>query len=151
MSTIIVSIARQLRLKKVDARKPMLLEVLPKDAKLGKEKDPRSCAFAEACMRSTDGVTGVFFFRTTAWVQYADKLVRYLLPASMQKEIVSFDRGAGIEPGIYQMSPPPKHGRLDAVLKRSRKRKGRHKPTGKHPSTMHRHFTTNVRGSKVEP
>lgn len=123
MSTMIVKRAVGLGLKMVDAKKPLTLEVTEKDIKGSRSKDPRHCAFAEACKRGSKGVIAAYFFRSTAWLEYGDKMVRYMLPSSVQKEIVAFDRGGLTAPGSYQLSPPKGSHLLKNVRARSKKRK----------------------------
>ena len=129
MSTYITKRARELGLRKVDARSPLQLEVQPQDIAKADLKNPQSCAFARACKRSKKA-KAAHFFRTAAWLEYDNKLVRYMLPTSMQKEIVAFDRNRTMEPGLYQLSAPCKSTRMSEVKKRSAKRPGRHQPGG---------------------
>ena len=146
MASYITKLARTLGLEKVDADAPLTLNVKELDVKRASRKDPSCCAYARACKRELKA-KAAYFFRTTAWVQHGDKLVRYSLPPSMQKEIVAFDRNKTMEPGTYQLSPPVKSARMGAVMKRSKKRSGRHQP-GK--GTIKRKFvhrTENIRGT----
>lgn len=128
MSTLIAKRAKGLGLKMVDAKHSMVLEVVAKDIKKAKSQDPRHCAFALACQRTDKKIRAAYFFRTSAWLEYSDKMVRYMLPPSIQKEIVSFDRGGLTAPGTYQLSPPKGSNTLEGARARSRKRK-KH-PTG---------------------
>lgn len=112
-------------LKRVDARTPLAIELLSKDIKEGKLKNWEECAFAVACKRQED-VVAAYFFRSCAYLEYEDKLVRYHLPPSVQKEIVSFDRGGTIEPGTYCLSPVPPRSRREVQNKRARS-KGKRK------------------------
>lgn len=145
MSTYITKKAKEQGLKKVDAKVPLKLEVQPNDIKKATMKDSTSCAFAQACKRSHK-VKGAYFFRTAAWLEYPGKLVRYVLPPSMQKEIVAFDRNKTMEPGLYQLSPPTDSRTMAAVKKRSEKRPGRHQPGKTKIKRKVVHKTTNVRG-----
>lgn len=127
MSTFITKRAKERGLKKVDAKLPLQLEVKPMDISKAQQKDPSCCAFARACKRSHK-VKSAYFFRTTAWLEYDDKIVRYILPPSMRQEIVAFDRARGMVPGRYQMSPPLKSNSMIEVRQRSAARRGRHEP-----------------------
>jgi hypothetical protein len=103
MSTYITKRARDLGLKKSDAKKPLLLEVRKVDVTKAVQKNSKCCGFARACKRIPH-VRAAYFFRSTAWVEYDDgKIVRYILPPSVQKEIVSFDRSKIMAPGTYQL------------------------------------------------
>ena len=127
MSTYVTKMAKEKNLKVVDAAAPLELEVSGRDISLAEQKNSKCCAFARAAKRQHE-CKGAYFFRTAAWLEYAKKIVRYVLPPSMQKEIVSFDRAGVMTPGIYQMSKPSGSQRMHAVRKRSAKRPGRHQP-----------------------
>lgn len=117
----ITRLARDLGLPIVDADEPLLLNVRPADVTGASSKDPRRCAFAKACKRMYRGVQQAYFYRGTAWLQYADRMVRYLLPDSVQREIVSFDRAGIIAAGSYRLVPAPPSDRLGMGSERSRR------------------------------
>lgn len=131
MSTLIAKRAQGLGLKMVDAKKARVIEVVAKDIKQARSQDPRHCAFANACRRTDKKIRAAYFFRTSAWLEYSDKMVRYILPGSIQKEIVSFDRGGLTAPGTYQLSPPKGSNALGAARARSKKRKKHPKGNGR--------------------
>ena len=133
----------ELGIPRIEATRPMLIEIENSDLKSGVRKNPSRCAFSLACRRSDRAVKAAYFFRSTAWLQYEDKLVRYHLPPSMQKEIVSFDRNKTMDPGLYRMSPFPKCDHLANVRKRARK--GRQATTIRKGQKVVRHHTTSVR------
>lgn len=150
MATYITKRAKELGIKQVDAERPMIIEVHPGDVSKSVQKDPKRCAFSRACRRADkrikEAIKEAFFFRTTAWLEYKDKMVRYILPPSMQKEIVSFDRHRTMDIGVYQLSKPQKSHTLSSVHSRSKKRPGRHPPgNGTIKRKVHRHFTTSIR------
>jgi hypothetical protein len=147
MTTIIRSLAKEAGLRLVEARKPIVIELTREDIAGARQQDQENCGFARACTRMK-GVTGAYFFRTTCWLQYDDRLVRYMLPPSVQREIVCFDRGGKMAPGTYQLSPPRSTRTLRAARKRSKP--GRHKPKGTGVKRGHVHYTTMVRTAKVD-
>jgi hypothetical protein len=149
MATYITKRAKDLDLPMVDAKEPLQLEVTSRDITTAAQKNSKCCAFARACHRSKN-VNAAYFFRSTAWLEFDDKLVRYTLPPSMQKEIVSFDRNRSMEPGLYQLSAPSKSSTLKAAMKRSKKRPGRHQPGEGKIKRKFVHRTTNAR-STFEP
>ena len=144
MSTYITKLARETGLSKVDARRGLKLEVTAGDCHKLSRKDPQNCAFARACKREL-GAKRAFFFRTAAWLQMGDKLVRYTLPPSVQKEIVSFDRTGSMVPGVYQITPPAKSQTMKAIAARSAKRPGRHQPGKGKIKRKVVHHTQNIR------
>lgn len=119
--------SRDLNKPIVDATEPMVLEVKAIDVIRASEKNSKCCAFARAAEREAS-VEAAFFFRTKAYLEFEDKIVRYALPMSVQKEIVAFDRHKEMDPGTYQLSPPSPKNTLKAYKKKNAKRadKGHH-------------------------
>ncbi len=129
MTTYVTKLANDLGLRSVSARKPLTFTVTKKDTARGIVKDPECCALALACRRVDPEVKAAYFFKSTAWLQYEDKLVRYALPNVLQKEIVSFDRSGIMAAGEYHLAP-------STYRKRSQERrqfdsKGKYKPRSK--------------------
>lgn len=145
MSSYITKLSKELGLPKVDADRPLMLDVRAVDVGKAKSRDPRRCAFARACKRIYRA-RQAFFFRTVAWLQFDDRLERYFLPESMQKELVSFDRSGTIASGTYRLSPPVPSQTLEAIQTRSEKRPGRHEPRGGDIKRKFVHRTTDIRG-----
>lgn len=117
MSTWVTKRANELDLKVVDAAKDLTLEVVAEDVTSAKRKNAKCCAFARAAKRQMPKVKAAYFFRTTAYLEYEDKMVRYQLPPAIQKEIVSFDRAQKMEPGVYSVKKPAPTQRLDSDSK----------------------------------
>ena len=150
MSVYIRKVAATMNLKRQDAKRPLDIHVTALDCKRAKKKDAHNCAFAIACKRQDKRVRAAYFFKSVAWLQYAGHVVRYLLPPSMQKEIVAFDRGgaAMFAPGDYHLSPPCKTQRLGADKKGSagrRRERGRGRVRGA-KKLVRRHSTAMMRG-----
>ena len=144
MSTYITKRAKELGLKKSDARRNLSVEVTAADIKGAKTKDSKNCAFARACKRTLKA-DAAYFFRSTAWIEKNGKLERYMLPQSAQKEIVAFDRSRSFEPGVYQLVKPCKSQAMGAVQARSAKRPGRHQPANGKIKRRIVHHTKNIR------
>jgi hypothetical protein len=133
MSSYITKRSEELQKPIVNAREPLVLQVKDIDVNMAQERNSKCCAFVRACERQL-AIEAAFFFRTTAYLEYEDKLVKYQLPQSVQKEIVSFDRSKIMQPGVYQLSKPFKSTSPAAVKKRdARKPKGRHPGRGDGP------------------
>lgn len=130
MSTYITKRAEELKLPIVDADEPALVELTDQDVARAQTKNSRACGFVRACERQMPNVRAAFFFRSTAFLELDDKIVRYRLPESVQKEIVCFDRTGTMAPGTYQLSPSHASRSIAAYKARSAKRPGRHQPTG---------------------
>jgi hypothetical protein len=102
--TYVYQRAEDLGLPVIDAKERVLVTVTNGDVVLAKRADSKHCALARASMR-LPGVNAAYFFRSKAYLEYDDKIVRYSLPGSVQKEIVSFDRARVFAAGVYQLSP----------------------------------------------
>jgi len=125
----IKQIAEEQGLPIVDAKKHLEVVLTSRDIRHSSMKDPTSCAFARACNRREE-VVAAYFFLTTAYLQFEDRIERYMLPPSMRAEIVAFDRGgpSAMEAGIYRLSPIRKSKRLGSKQSPSTKNgRGKHK------------------------
>lgn len=91
----------------VESKQRLLVTVTDEDVIKAKKADSKHCALARASMRLPH-VNAAYFFRSLAFLEYEDKMVKFLLPQSVQREIVSFDRAAIMASGVYQLSPIPK-------------------------------------------
>lgn len=90
-----------------DARKALHVSVTRKDSNSSTVKNHKGCAMAVACKREHK-LDGVVISRKRAYTVVGNKAVRYELPESVSREIVSFDRNAGFAEGEYQLSVPTK-------------------------------------------
>lgn len=106
----------------VEATERELVVVTDSDVVNAKKANSKHCALARASLR-LPGVVAAYFFRTSAFLEYDDRLERFQLPISVQKEIVSFDRAQVFAAGVYQLSPPPPSSVAGASSER--KRRGR--------------------------
>lgn len=122
--------------KVIDATKPIMVEVTKGDEKASKKRKHSECAMAVACKRSFS-VDGVIISRSTAYLIKDKVAVRYKVPTTVAREVTSFDRGAGFEPGTYQLSKPGKWQSLGTPG-------GNTAHTGK-GNKLKRHVTTNIR------
>jgi hypothetical protein len=50
-----------------------------------------------------------------AYVIQGQTAYRFNLPESVAREVVSFDRDAGFDPGVYTMNPPKPSQKLGAI------------------------------------
>lgn len=87
----------------VDAKKPLTIEVTASDCRSGNSGKASSCAMAKACERDFDGAV---ISLSVAYMVKGDRATRYRVPASVQREIVSFDRAHKFEPGTYKLKAP---------------------------------------------
>ncbi len=123
----------------VDANKRAIIEVTKEDVKSVGIKDPIMCAFARACYRSFDA-DGVIIGLTTSYVIMAKRGIRFKNSETLSREIISFDRRGGFDPGLYLITPFSPRQRL-----------GLFKSTKTHPKIkgtdrrQFRHFTKDVR------
>ncbi len=87
-----------------DSKEHVKVVVTMSDVVLAKKANSKHCALARATMR-LPGVNAAYFFQSCAFIEYPNAMVKYQLPASAQKEIVSFDRAGVFAEGTYQLSP----------------------------------------------
>lgn len=118
-----------------DAKRPVKIEVTKADTNNRAVKNHKECALAVACKRK--GADAAIICVKTAYLIQGDKAVRYLLPASVSREITSFDRNAGFEPGEYHLCRVP-----PSVVMGVRRKPKKHTGTGK---PTHYHRTENIR------
>jgi hypothetical protein len=123
----------------VDATEPLNIEVTKRDNQNSAVKNHKKCALAVACERKKD-VDGVIISIATAYLIKGNQAIRYKVPPSVSREIVSFDRKAGFEEGFYKLNAPTVHDRLGySTTPRN------HAETGRGRKIKRRHVTENVR------
>lgn len=128
-----------------DAVKPIQIEVAQADSKNAKVRNHQACAMAVACKRAMKA-DGVIVALTKAYVIMGKRAVRYQLPESVSREVISFDREAGFAPGTYQMSVPNPNAKLGAIRGgHNRENEG----TGKKKKFIHHTTGIRVLGSEV--
>lgn len=93
--------------------------------------DGSACVMAQAGTRI--GAKGVYFYRTTAWIDFGSgPVVRFETSKSIYDNVISpFDEGdrERVKPGIYHLTPPRKSkslaGKREDTAKRSKSRRGK--------------------------
>ena len=100
----------------VDASRNQVIEVTQQDEKTAKKKSHKTCAMAVACKRKFN-LDGVVISVNRAYLVKGKKARRFTLPESVSREVVSFDRNGGFEPGEYELNKIPPSSRLDRVIK----------------------------------
>jgi hypothetical protein len=135
------------KVKKVtDADEPAFLEVTEDDSKTGSRRDHNNCAFARACARKFRA-TGVIISVQTAYIVKGDEAIRYHLPPSVSREVVSFDRNAGFEEGQYELSRPSAGHRLGARKERNTYAGTERASKKSRGIRSFRHYTGNIRAT----
>jgi len=97
--------------KVVDAKKPVVITLTPEDSQVGQKRDHKHCAMALACQRQ-EHADGVIMSMKAAYIIKGSTAFRYIVPASTSREVVSFDRSGGFNPGQYQLSAPTSSNKL---------------------------------------
>jgi len=95
----------------VDAAQPIEIAVAAKDCKDATRLNPSECALAKAAKRELRA-DGVIIGMSTSYVIRGDQAIRFSTPASVQREIVSFDRHQDFAPGDYYLTPKAPSMRL---------------------------------------
>lgn len=130
--TTIRQIAETFGLPMIDADAAIDVTITKADIQGAVANNQTCCAIARALKRKP-GVKEAYVFRSVVWIEQDEHLVRYGLPPSLQKEIVSFDRSGDFRPGHYGLSasPNPKRNRAQragkkpqAAYRKARKRRG---------------------------
>lgn len=132
--------------KVADGTKPVRVEITEEDCQSGKRSDPESCAMARACRREL-GCDGILVWASVAWIIKGNTAVKYMVPASLSREIAIFDRGAEFMPGVYHLRPV---SRTSSIKDASRERKrgaDRRAKHGKTKTAYVYHKTANIRVS----
>ena len=124
-----------------DADSDMFVEVTAHDVKNSAKKDINGCAMAVAAKRQFKA-TGMVVSPSVAYVVKHDKAVRFQLPTSVQKEVVSFDRGGGFDTGEYELHRPSKSARIGARQGRALSKSRVHDNKG---IRRFQHFTKGIR------
>ncbi len=81
----------------IDADDRIIVEVTDADSKSKAVRDHNACAMAVACKRKMHA-DGVIIAVSTAYIVKGKKAIRYKVPESVAREIVSFDRDSYFEP-----------------------------------------------------
>ena len=83
-----------------------------------------SCVMAQAGRRL--GAQTVYFYRTTAWVDFGSgPIVRYFIPDATYRNVIDpFDKNdrKSVLPGMYPLTPPSGSHSLTNTAKKNRKR-----------------------------
>lgn len=153
-SSIIIGKMHRLGFTKVskikDANEPIWVAVTKADSTAGRKKNNSECALARACVREKHA-DGAVINIGTSYIIKGDTATRYKTSAGVGREITSFDRDAGFEPGDdYLLAAIPPAGRLDAPERIQPNKRGPHTTEAPRPN-VHRHHTENIRVSRALP
>jgi hypothetical protein len=122
-----------------DSTKPLIIEVTKKDTQSTAVKNHKECAMAVACKRQLKA-DGVVVCLSTSYIIKGKQAIRYKNTETVSREVTSFDRKAGFEPGIYELSKIPESSKLGRNNGRHGKGKEKH-----YPPKFSGHRTGNVR------
>ena len=124
----------------IDASRIAMVEVTERDSSSKAVKQHTACAMAVACKRKFN-LDGVIISRSLAYLIKGKQARRFLLPESVKREIISFDRGSTFEPGLYELAVVSESLRMDAKKRPTNRDRGKR---GTKPKRF-RHLTKNVR------
>jgi hypothetical protein len=105
----------------VDATKGCTINVRAEDIKNAVSQDGKRCVAAR-CAKRAFGAKHAYFYRTTCYIEFANKqpVERFVIPHRLRKKVVDpLDTGhlEEIEPGRYELKPPPKSYKLGQAAK----------------------------------
>ena len=120
----------------VDADEAVDIKVCKADVSSAKKLDPIDCALAKAAKRELKADAAIIGISTSYLIK-GDKAVRFATPASVQREIVSFDRHSDFTVGEYYLTPKSPANRLSSGNTPSR-----NKTRGRGTTIHHRNSKT---------
>lgn len=126
--------------KVVDAKRDTEIEVTKRDTSSATVRNHKACAMAVACKRKLN-LDGVIMSVSTAYLIKDNIATRYKVPEAVSREIVSFDRNSGFEPGDYKLKAISSTARLGESRGTNPKKGG--KKNGN--ATKRYHKTENIR------
>ncbi len=130
-----------------DGARPVSVEITASDCEKSDRKNPESCAMARACKRKL-GCDGILVWASIAWIVKGDLAVKYMVPASLSREIAIFDRGAEFMPGTYHLRAPAHTEQMsDAARERRRAKERAGRKHAKTKTAYVYHKTANIRVS----
>jgi hypothetical protein len=88
-----------------EAKKDITIEVTKADCKQGFSKAPDSCAMALSAKRRY-GYDGAIISLRVAYLIKKDVATRYIVPATLRKELVTFDLRKQFSPGKFTLKAP---------------------------------------------
>lgn len=97
----------------VDATAPLVIKVSQRDIEKATQADAGECAIAKGCKR-LPGVGDVRIGASIAFVDYNDRVERYVLAPEDRKRIDVFDEDGYFKPGEYTLLPPPPEKKIGA-------------------------------------
>lgn len=89
--------------KVINGQRGFTLEIVPRDIKKAKPKDPGGCAAAVALMREYKDIKRVRVHIGRIFVETVNAWVRYKTPSTLRDEIVALDRGGEFLPGTHEI------------------------------------------------
>jgi hypothetical protein len=76
-----------------DAKAPMEILISKADLVDAKPGNPEHCAAAKSIYRSTPAIVAAHVYRSRVFVEYENRVERYITPGRLRQETISFDRG----------------------------------------------------------
>jgi hypothetical protein len=91
-----------------DAKTALTVKISKADIVGSKPGNPDNCAAAVALVRQ-EPIMAAHVYRSRVFVEFKDKVIRYVTPGRLRQETISFDRGTPgkFMEGDYKILPPP--------------------------------------------
>ena len=128
-----------------DAARDLSVEVTRRDLNSAKVRNHGLCAMAVACQR-TEEADGMIISVNTGYIIKGKVAIRYRVPQSVAREIVSFDRGAPFAAGEYELKKPYPY----AALGSERQSSGGHARNGDGSKPRVYHQTVGIRTTLIK-
>lgn len=120
----------------VESTRGAKIRVKREDIKAGVGANPYACALAQAAVRQRD-VLAARFERTVAYIEYENRVEKFMLPEATKRAIAEFDvlGGRFAKPGLYDLSPVSNNRLLStrSALNAAYRREGPTRPEGPTP------------------
>jgi len=137
----------------VNATKPVIIKITPRDISTGDNKNPSSCAAAKAAKHSIEECISARVHIGRVYIEQDRKWVRYNTSDALRTEIVAFDRGGAFNPGEYSLRPISANETTEGrARKRANKDRKLRAQSNQHPRKIHvkiakikRHEVTGIR------
>ena len=124
-----------------DGKSDLEIEVTKRITQSAAVKNHKKCAMAVACEKQFD-MDGAVVSVNIAYLVKGTKAFRYLVPESVSREVISFDRNGGFAPGSYTLQKPNSAHRLGRSHSQAVTSTGRRKR-----SSRAHHVTADIRAS----
>ncbi len=136
----------------IDAKRPAVIKITPRDVKEGDNKNPSSCAAAKAAKHSIEECISARVHIGKVYIEIQKNWVRYDTPDALRTEIIAFDKGGSFQPGEYKLRAPSPANTTDGRKRAADRDRALRAKSPQHPRKLRvkvakikRHEVTGIR------